>query len=219
MSRTQLTSGQLLDGGIKTADIGDLQVTDAKLSLTGVTAGDFAQVSVNAQGRVTGGSPTLPWSKISGTPSILPNLSLTATVAAASSTSLIPFDNTTPLSTEGTQIATVTCTPSDPASKLAFQGALNIDCGTSNRNFTIAIFRGTTCIGVQTMNFVTSGRPQVFSFFIVDDQIGATTYGSSATYSIRMGINSAATWYVNRQATVVFNGLLAANDILIWEYV
>lgn len=219
MSRTQLTSGQLLDGGIKTADIGDLQVTDAKLSLTGVTAGDFAQVTVNAQGRITGGSPTLPWSQISGTPAILPNLSKIVSIAGISGTSLIPFDNTTPLVTEGTQIASATCTPSDAASKLAMQGSLVIDCGTSNRNFTIAMFRDITCVAAASLNFVTAGRPQVFPFFMVDDQAGPLLFGSSAVYSLRIGVNTSATWYVNRQATAVLNGMMANNDVMIWEYI
>jgi hypothetical protein len=219
MSRTQLTSGQLLDGGIKTADIGDLQVTDAKLSLTGVTAGDFAQVTVNAQGRITGGSPTLPWSKVSGVPSILPNLSATVAVNAISGTSQIPYDNTTPLITEGTQIASATCTPSDAASKLAVQGSLVIDCGTSNRNFTLALFRDGTCIAASSLNFVTAGRPQVFTFFMVDDQAGPTLFGTSGVYSLRLGINAAGTWYVNRMATSVLNGMMANNDIMIWEYI
>ena len=218
MSRTLLNGQQILDGGIKTADIGDLQVTDAKLSLTGVTAGDFAQVSVNAQGRVTGGSATLPWAKISGTPAILPNLSKVIAIAGISGTSLIPFDNTTPLVTEGTQIASSTRTPSGAASKLAMQGAFVIDCGTANRNFTLAMFRDSTCIAVTSMNFVTAGRPQVFPFFLVDDQAGPVAFGGSAVYSLRIGVNSAATWYVNRMATAVFNGMMTNNDVLIWEF-
>lgn len=219
MSRTQLTSTQLLDGGIKTADIGDEQVTDAKLSPSGVTAGDFALVTVNAQGRVTAGSPTLPWANISGQPAILPNLSKIVAVAGISGTSIIPYDNTTPLVTEGTQIASATCTPSDAASKLAIQGALVIDCGTSNRNFTLSMFRDSTCIAAVSLNFITAGRPQVFPFFMVDDRAGPALFGASGVYSLRIGVNSPATWYVNRTATAVLNGMMANNDVIIWEFI
>ena len=219
MSRTQLTSTQLLDGGIKTADIGDEQVTDAKLSPSGVTAGDFALVTVNAQGRVTAGSPTLPWANISGQPAILPNLSKIVAVAGISGTSIIPYDNTTPLVTEGTQIASATRTPSDAASKLAMQGALVIDCGTSNRNFTLSMFRNSTCIAAVSLNFITAGRPQVFPFFMVDDQAGPALFGASGVYSLRIGVNSSATWYVNRTAVAVLNGMMANNDVIIWEFI
>lgn len=200
-------------------EIADGSITDAKLSLSGVTAGTFAQVTVNDKGRVTAGSATLPWSQVSGVPAILPNLSQTVAVAGISGTSLIPFDNTTPLITEGTQLASVSCTPSDAASKLAMQGALVIDCGSSNRNFTLAMFRGNTCVCASSINFVSAGRPQIFPFFMVDDQAGPLLFGGSGVYSLRIGINSSATWYVNRTATAVLNGMMANNDIMIWEYI
>ena len=219
MSRTFINGAQLLDSSIQTVDIADLAVTDAKLSTSGVTAGTFAQVTVNDKGRVTAGSATLPWSQVSGTPAILPNLSKTVAVAGISGTSLIPFDNTTPLISEGTQIATVTCTPSDMASKLAIQGALQIDCGTSNRNFTLAMFRNSTCIAAVSLNFASAGRPQVFPFFLVDDQAGPLLFGSSGTYSLRIGVNTSATWYVNRMAANILNGMMANNKIMIWEYI
>ncbi len=219
MSRTFINGGQVLDQSIQTVDIADLAVTDAKLSTSGVIAGTFAQVTVNDKGRVTDGSPTLPWSQITGVPAILPNLSKTVAVAGISGTSLIPYDNTTPLVTEGTQLANATCTPSDAASKLAMQGALVIDCGSSNRNFTIAMFRDSTCVCASSMNFISSGRPQIFPFFMVDDQAGPLLFGSSGVYSLRIGVNSAATWYVNRTATATLNGMMGNNDIMIWEYI
>lgn len=219
MSRTFINGTQISDSGIQTVDIADLAVTDAKLSATGVTAGTFAQVTVNDKGRVTIGSETLPWSQISGVPSILPNLSMQVSVAGISGTSLIPYDNSVPSATEGTLIASATCTPSDPNSKIGVQGCLQIDCGTANRNFTIALFRNSTCVSAISMNFVAVGRPQVFPFFMVDDQAGPTLFGGSGTYSLRIGVNSAATWYVNRMATAVLGGMQANNKIMIWEYI
>jgi phage-related tail fiber protein len=219
MSRTLINGAQVLDSSIQTNDIANLAVTDDKLSTTGVAAGTYAQVAVSDKGRVVSGSQTLPWSQISGTPAILPNLSKITAVPGMSGTSLIPFDNTTPLITEGTQIASATCTPSDPASKLGVQGSLQIDCANANRTFTIAVFRDSTCIGTISQNFITSGRPQVFSFFITDENAGAVLFGSSGVYSVRIGVNASATWYVNRMATAVHNGLQSNNDILIWEYI
>ena len=219
MSRTFINGAQLLDSSIQTVDIADLAVTDAKLSTSGVTAGTFAQVTVNDKGRVTAGSATLPWSQVSGTPAILPNLSKTVTVAGISGTSFIPFDNTTPLVTEGTQIASVTCTPSDAASKLAVQGSLVVDCANSNRNLTIALFRDSTCVAASSLNFISAGKPQIFSFFMVDDQAGPVLFGSSGVYSLRIGTNSSGAWYVNRMANDVLNGMMANNDIMIWEYI
>ena len=219
MSRTLINGGQVLDQSIQTVDIADLAVTDAKLSVSGVVPGTFAQVTVNDKGRVTNGSATLPWSQISGVPAILPNLSMTIAVAGISGTSLIPFDNTTPLITEGTQVASASCTPSDAASKIAMQGALVIDCGTSNRNFTLAMFRDNTCVCASSINFVSAGRPQIFPFFMADTQAGPLLFGGSGVYSLRIGVNSNATWYVNRMASAALNGVMTNNNIMIWEYI
>lgn len=54
--RTQIPGSQILDQGVDTADIKDDAVTDAKLSASGVTAGDYTKVTVNSKGRVTGAS-------------------------------------------------------------------------------------------------------------------------------------------------------------------
>jgi phage-related tail fiber protein len=62
MSRTFINGAQLLDSSIQTVDIADLAVTDAKLSTSGVTAGTFAQVTVNDKGRVAEPAVTLPLS-------------------------------------------------------------------------------------------------------------------------------------------------------------
>lgn len=56
MSRTLLSGQQILDGGIKTIDIADLQVTSAKMSQTGITPGTYDSVTVDAAGRVTAGT-------------------------------------------------------------------------------------------------------------------------------------------------------------------
>lgn len=215
-------TGEMLNDS---SSLGIVQSTGLSLVNSGVLAGTYPKVTVDAKGRVTAGSvlspsdlPNISWSQISGVPSILPNLSKAIAIAGISGTSTIPYDNTTPLVTEGTQIASATCTPSDPLSKLAMQGALVVDCASSNRNLIISAFRDSTCIGVTVLNFVSTGRPQMFPFLIIDDHAGPLLYGGSAVYSLRFGVNSSTTWYVNRTATATFNGLLTNNDVLIWEY-
>lgn len=54
--RTQVPGRQILDDSVNTADIVDLAVTDNKLSLTGVGAGTYTQVTVSNKGRVTAAS-------------------------------------------------------------------------------------------------------------------------------------------------------------------
>ena len=120
-------------------------------------------------------------------------------------TSQIPFDGTTPLVTEGSAIATVSITAKFPTSVLDVWGALQLDSGSSNRNITIALFKGSVCIGAQACNIPSSGRPVNMAFSFSDSNIGGYP-DTEVTYTLRVGVNTSATWYVNRGASLYFNG-------------
>lgn len=160
----------------------------------------------------------VPWGSITGTPTIQSDLSMSVQVPATSGTSIIPYDNTTPVITEGTLIATANYNASSANSKMRVSGALQIDCSTNNRNVIILLFRNNTCVGASVINSVTAGRPQIMSFILTDLNMGSTTFGSNVTYTVRIGVNAATTWYVNRMATAVFNGLMVSNSIVFSEY-
>ncbi len=148
----------------------------------------------------------------------LPLKTLFAFIGAFNGTATIPGDNTTPISTEGTQIASATLGPSDATGRLHISGTLMVDCGTSNRNMVISCFRGNVCIGSIYHNFVTAGRPQTIPLDFFDPDFGSL-FGSTATYSIRFGTTAAATWYVNRMASQVLNGMMNLNRPLRFEEV
>jgi hypothetical protein len=113
-------------------------------------------------------------------------------VPYATANSYIPYDTSTPLSTEGTQLATASITPSSASNKVRVRGSFlagsrnMID--SSSWGVVVAVFRGTTCIGSMTNSqFVdyssgTSG-PGPIAFEFLDSP--ATT--SATTYSIRIG--------------------------------
>lgn len=119
---------------------------------------------------------------------------ITGTVSPQTGTSLIPWDTTTPLSTEGTQIFSSSVMMAESTNKLRIYFSTFVDSSTSNRNLTMAIFRDTVCVGVRTMNLATSARPQHFTIDIVD-QPG--TIGPHV-YSCRFGTNSTSTWSIGR---------------------
>jgi len=150
-------------------------------------------------------------------PALQINLSAAKKVPALSGTTIIPYDVTTPVITEGTQIASQAYIPSDPASKMCINGVINIDCSTSNRNFIIAVFRDSTCIGAAVRNFVTAGRPSNFPFSITDLDMGAS-FNTTINYSVRIGLTASGTWYVNRSNNAYLNGMLASNSIVFSEF-
>ena len=160
----------------------------------------------------------IPWSSITGTPEILPSLVSAVQVVPATGTTIIAFDNTPPLISEGTEIARVTYAPSNPLSKLIIQGSLPVNSSTSNRNIIIALFKGSTCIGASALNVISSGRPQIFDFIFTDLLLGDNYGLASVVYSVRIGVASAATWYVNKHTTNVFNGLMESSSIIFSEY-
>ena len=164
------------------------------------------------------GITEVPWSNITGTPSILPSLTSTTQVTPASGTTLIPYDNSLPLIKEGTEIVSSLYSASSVDSKLCIEGSLVIDCSNSTRIFIITLFRDSVCIGTAAMNFITAGKPQIFSISFSDLNLGST-FGTIVTYSLRIGVASSATWYVNRMASNVFNSTMGANSIILSEYI
>jgi hypothetical protein len=134
-------------------------------------------------------------------------------IAAQTGTTLIAFANTTPLVTAGTQIWSQTITPSSLTNKINIGGAFMFDTGTAARTLVAALFRGSVCIGVTDMTVTTIARAVPLSFNFSDIPASLT----AQTYSIRVGLNAAGTWYVNQTSTAYWNGMLAKNGVLVLE--
>jgi hypothetical protein len=119
---------------------------------------------------------------------------VSGTLGAFSGVTTIPFDNTVPEDTEGTQIGSGAITPSSASSKILIQAVLNLDASVNNTDLVIALFRGSTCIAASVVTVNAAGNPTFFARIFVDAP--ATT--SPVTYSGRIGRGSgSATWYVN----------------------
>lgn len=124
-------------------------------------------------------------------------------ITNATGTTIIPVDNTVPLSSEGTSIASQAITPVSTSNKVLIRVSCLLGCedNADRPTATLAVFRGTTCIGVtgvgfyanlaQTVNNIAAG----VTLEILDEP--ATI--SEVTYSIRVGKNTpGSSWYVNR---------------------
>ncbi len=125
------------------------------------------------------------------------NQTVVGSIAAATATTIIPYDNTAPLNTEGTQIWSDTITPSNAASRVGLSFTVTADAGQNNKVLIIALFRGTTCIATIMNEIDTASHPKNMTIVFVDTP--NTT--STVTYSARMGIDSSGTWYCNQAAT------------------
>jgi hypothetical protein len=118
----------------------------------------------------------------------------TGAVPAGSGTSAIPYDNTVPTSTEGTQIFSTVITPIKTTSEIRILIPYTVDCGSSNRVVITTVFRGTLNIGTSLWFATGGGRPNT-GILSVSDSPGTT---AATTYSMRAGIGAgSATWYIN----------------------
>lgn len=154
------------------------------------TAGTYARVTTDAYGRVVSGTP------MTG----LAGQQMATVIAAATTTSVIAFNNSAPTSTAGALLTSITITPTSANSTFMGVIAVTVDTAVSARNVVITIFRGTTLVGMGVTNNTTTARPQSLSVTFFDAP--ATT--SDVTYDVRIGQNLSGTTYVNTTATASF---------------
>lgn len=124
-----------------------------------------------------------------------------AVIAAANGTTTIPLDNSVPLVSEGTEIVTANITPATATNKIRVQASFTVDASAA-LTVIAAVFRGSTCIGVAVAGITNSGFSQTISFNLDDSPAS----GSAQTYSIRIGLASAGTWYVSSTASFTLGG-------------
>ena len=126
-------------------------------------------------------------------------------VPAASGTTTIPADDTAPTISEGTQIGTQAITLASTSSKVIIQGSFEINM-TSSYGYphAVAVFRGSTCIGVAVGKLGAANYFHNISFSILDEPATA----GSVTYSFRTGATSTNTWLLNGSGGNDYGGLL-----------
>ena len=118
------------------------------------------------------------------------------TIAEASGTTNIPFDDTLPASTEGTEIGTQAITMADNTNKVLIHGAIQVESNPTSLSVALALFRNTTCIAVGVVGNPSAGSVSARVAFAVLDSPATS---GSVTYSVRVGHKEAAgtgIWYV-----------------------
>ena len=140
--------------------------------------------------------------------------SYSGTFAVVSGTSRIPTD-AIPLITDGTQLWSADVTPTKLGTKFAISTSFFVDCGSNSRIITAALFRNNTFVRAWPMYMPTSRQPTTLTIHHLDSVGNATLV--PVVYSMQIGVNSAATWYVNRGATTATYGQDQTSSYLIQE--
>lgn len=170
----------------------------ATLANSGVTAGTYSAVTVNAKGLVTAGLNT-------GVQQIV-----TGTIAASSGTTQIPFDNTTPSSTEGFSIWSASVTPRVSTSTILVEFHLTVGHATNTRYVTVAVFNGSTCLGTQTVFAATAGAPYAMKM-VVPFQPGTT---QAQSIDVRLGASGNGTCYCNQTGSATQGGAYVSKYVI-----
>ena len=142
------------------------------------------------------------------------NLINTVKIPALSSTTIINLDNTTPLITEGTALLELEIIPISPTSKLVINGSLLVATSNSKRNLIVSLFKDGVCIGSIVKYIALQNSSEILSFNFIDDTLGQNYNGINPKYSIRMGVNTSSTWYVNKINTSLLNNTLINNGVM-----
>lgn len=132
-----------------------------------------------------------------------------------STTQLIPFDNTVPLVSEGSELFSASITPTattdvvDVMVSIPAWSSLN-----ANSGIVVSVFRGTTCINAAGV-WLSETNDDVLPPFALNFQ-DAPNSTSSLNYSVRIGSGAANTLRVNaqRDTTQLFGGAAEASLLL-----
>ncbi len=138
---------------------------------------------------------------------------LGGTIAGATGTTTIPFDDTSPLVSEGTQLFLQSITPSVSGNDVVVDFSVTVSHGTDLSRVIISVFRDSTCIGVVFGKSSDADGEFVLSFHATD----VLTTTSTLNYSARIGVN-AGTWHCNATgAGARFNAELVKNGWTLQE--
>jgi trimeric autotransporter adhesin len=176
--------------------------------LIGSTGGAPVAASITAGAgiNVTNGAGTITLSTVSSAPGS-GYAGIVSYAAIGTSTTTSQFSSTaTPTTSSGAQIASITVTPASASSQFFLTVDIYADFSANNHNITLAIFRGTTLVGLVTGNIATSGRPITLGITSVDAP--ATT--STITYTVRVGTDAGGTTTINRNNGATFNAGISA---------
>jgi hypothetical protein len=135
----------------------------------------------------------------------------------ATGSTQMPYDDTIPQNTEGTEFMTASITPTDAANKLridvTFNGANSV--GGSHR-FTTALFQDSTADALAAVTEFKEGVDRNLTQTFTHWMTAGTA--SSTTFKVRAGINAAGTTTFNGHSSARGLGGVMASSITITEY-
>lgn len=174
-----------LDSILPTASIGGL------IKYSGATWAAFNKGTALQGLRTNAAGTDLEWAATSGV--VLQMVSNSTAVASAASTT-IPFDNTIPQSGEGTEVLTVTITPTLNNSRLVIEALVPCSCSTT-ANIVLALFKDADANAIAAIFQSQAAATYPNQVAITHEQASGST--AAMTFKIRIGTSTGAELGIN----------------------
>jgi hypothetical protein len=126
----------------------------------------------------------------------------TAAIGEITGTTQIPFTNTAPNSTQGTQIVSNSIVPQATSSRIRIALSFSWEAAATTTGLAVAVFRGSTLIGMTVDTYAGGGTVAANNLLrnISLDLVDSPNTTSPVTYSVRAGTSSETTWRINNKA-------------------
>lgn len=186
---------------------GDLIVATAADTPARLAVGTNGQVLIAASGETTG----LKW----GAGGRVVQVVNVETGALATGSTAIPYDDTIPQNTEGTEFMTLAITPTSATNKLKIEVTAFIAHNSAAANITNALFQDSTANALAAAGYRTGGDGWPLTITFTHYMTAGTTSGT--TFKLRIGTDNGATISFNGGGGVRFYGGVAASSITITE--
>ena len=133
-----------------------------------------------------------------------------------SSSTAMPYDDTIPQNTEGSEWVTVTITPKSASNRLVIEAHIPVISGAASTALTAAIFQDSTANALSASTTRTNDSYGATHLDVKHEMAAGTT--SATTFKLRAGSNDGSTMYVNGNNSARKYGGVAAIRISVTEY-
>ena len=184
--------------------------------LNNALSGSGASLTSLPAANLTGSLPAISGAALTGiTTGKVVQVVNTQTGAVATGTTIVPFDDTTPLQTEGDEYLSVAITPTNSSNILQFCVVLHAGHSTTNVGEVVALFQDSTAGALaSTLSFINRST-DTQNLSLAYRMAAGTT--SSTTFKVRAGGGGAGTTTLNGRDGSRAHGGVLTSSLTIWE--